>query len=133
LTESERKVAITALNDLNAITTACDDEVEDADKLTLLTKLFLAKPSAAMTGFGTAARGESYMIALEGLPVWAIEDAIKRWYRGDVSGTPQEDFKWAPDSAVLRRIANDVMQPYRDRAKDVQRVLDAKPLDEVYK
>jgi hypothetical protein len=134
LSENERDAAQLMLAELNELTSdggEKNNEIEEQEKLTLVVKLFLAKPSAAMTDMGAAARGEAYMLALYDLPAWAIAEAIKRWHRGDVDGFSIDEFKWAPDSAVLRRVAFDVMEPYRDNAKTIQRVLDARPLEEV--
>lgn len=133
LSESEVGIAKAALANIETVLEAADDEAEDDEKLALLTALFIAKPSAGMTELGAAARGKSYMIALYDLPAWAVEDAITRWYRGAVDGVPSEDFKWAPDTAMLRRIAVGLLEPYRENAKTIRLLLEAKPLAEVLK
>lgn len=133
LSETEVGIAKSALANLETVLEAADDDAEDTEKMTMLTKMFMAKPSAGMTALGAAARGESYVTALYDLPAWAIEDAINRWYRGAVDGVPYEDFKWAPDTAMLRRIALSLLQPYRENAKTIRALLAAKPLAEVLK
>lgn len=119
------------LVDLEALISEGNIETEETEKLMLVTKMFMAKPSAGMSDLGAAARGESYMMALYDLPSWCIAEAIKLWYRGDVPGFTLEDFKWAPDSAVLRRVASNILEPYKKNINEIKRVLLAKPLDEI--
>ena len=131
LSDVERAAAEQIVADCEALIAAPSSDDEDVEKLTLLTKMFMAKPSAGMSDLGAASRGESYMVALDDLPAWAIAEAIKLWYRGDVQGFTVDDFKWTPDSAVLRKIAKGLIEPYRENIKTVQRLLEAKPLEEV--
>lgn len=100
-------------------------------KLILVTKMLMAKASANMTPEGAAAKGESYMIALDDLPAWAVEQAIAEWYRGEVSGVDPADFKWSPDSSALRRIAKAALRHYEDLLAQLRLVLAAKPLSEI--
>lgn len=131
LSKNERAQTERTLQDLETIISGGNSDTEENEKLTLVTKMFMAKPSAAMTDMGAAARGEMYMHALYDLPAWAIGEAIKRWYRGDVDGVSLEDFRWAPDSAVLRRIAATILLPYQKNIETIRQLLDAKPLDEL--
>jgi len=133
LTTSERSAVEIQLKDLQTLVSGYGDEFEEQQKQTILTKLFLAKPSGPMTEIGAASRAESYMMALEDIPAWAIEAAIKRWHRGDVPGISLDEFKWAPDSAVLRKIAANMLEPYYENIRIIERVLLARPLDEVLK
>ena len=103
----------------------------DQAKLILVTKMLMAKASANMTAEGAAARGESYMIALGDIPAWAVEQAIADWYRGAVPGVDKADFKWSPDSSLLRRIAKDALRHYEDLLADLRNVLAARPLAEI--
>jgi hypothetical protein len=121
------------LKDLQTLVSGYGDVFEDEQKQTILTKLFLAKPSSPMTEMGAASRAESYMMALEDIPAWAVDEAIKKWHRGEISNVSEDDLKWAPDSAVLRRIAVGMLAPYHDAIVEIERVLLAKPLEEVLK
>lgn len=131
LSQSEIDQVQEQLRDLLTLVDKYCDEHEEGEKQAMLIKLFLAKPSSHMTEIGAASRAESYMMALEDIPAWAISDAIRKWHRGEVSGVSEDDLKWTPDSAVLRRISMDVLSPYRDRITEIERVLAAKPLQEV--
>lgn len=130
LSESEIVAARQRLADIEAIVEPANDDAEDAQKLSMLTELFISKPSAAMTATGAAVRGRSYMMALDDLPAWAIADAIKRWHRGEVDGIPREDLKWAPDTWALRQIASSLLEPYRAADQTIRALLQARPLAE---
>lgn len=56
-----------------------------------------------MGEFAAQAKGEAYMTALEDIPYWAVEQAIRNWYRGDCGD--KYDYKWAPDPATLRELS----------------------------
>lgn len=133
LSQSESSLVENQLKDLRTLVSGYGDVFEDEQKQTMLTKMFLAKPSGPMTEIGAASRAESYMQALDDIPAWAVEDAIKRWHRGGISGVSADDFKWAPDSAVLRKLAIDALMPYRENIWEIERILAAKSLDEVLK
>lgn len=75
------------------------------------------------------AKGEAYVAALEDVPCWAVEAAARRWYRGDC-GKDQEgreyDYKWAPEPALLRKIAMQQVWLVRAEINDLQALLDAR-------
>lgn len=101
-------------------------------KLIFVTKLLLSKPSAAMTEDGAAARGEAYMFALAAVTAWSVDLAIRGWHAGTTAGVDNRaDFKWAPDTAVLRRAALDEMRALQALRDGLVAMRDAKPLDEV--
>jgi hypothetical protein len=100
-------------------------------KLILVTKMLMAKASPNVTPEGAAARGESFLIALSDVPAWAVEAAIRAWYRGEVATVEKQDFKWAPDSSILRRAAQAAVRPYEDLLETLRRVLAAKHLSEI--
>lgn len=82
-------------------------DTEDA-MLALITKMMKAKPAQRTDEIGVEATGESYMIALEDVPVWAVEAALRKWYRGEsVVLNPKQphNFTWRPDTASLRKLA----------------------------
>lgn len=81
----------------------------EAALLVVLTKMMLVLPVTKQNEQSAEARGEAYMVALDDLPIWAVEAAIRRWYRGDVGtnadGEPRFDCHWAPQPADLRELA----------------------------
>lgn len=128
----ENELVQSQLRDLQTLVNDAG-ESEDQTKQALLAQLFLAKPRAAGSELGAAARAESYLYALDGIPAWAVEDAIRLWHRGDIPGFSLDDFKWAPDSAALRKIAVDILAPYRERISTIELVLSATTLEEALK
>lgn len=67
-------------------------------------------------------------MALEDVPYWAVEGAIRLWYRGaagnDERGNPY-DCSWAPAPADLRRIALQIGSDLHSRIKYLEYVLSA--------
>lgn len=75
-------------------------------------------------------RSEVYLDVLEDVPWWAVEAAVKRWFKHDC-GTDERnkpyDYKWAPDPGTLRKIALESVYAIGARIAKVQRVLDSRP------
>lgn len=88
------------------------------------------------------AKAEMYHDAIDDLPAWAIDKAVKRWARGEcpysVEEKPKYDFP--PSPATLRKMALfDMDTAKRDAAKaralldciPLERAMDPKPIPEV--
>jgi hypothetical protein len=71
--------------------------------LTTVTKMMLVLPSRENGELSGEARGEAYMAALEDVPGWAVQEAMRRWHRSEHG--PKHDYKWQPAPATLREIA----------------------------
>lgn len=93
-------------------------------------KLMLAKPTRAGGAEAAEARAEAYEAALEDLPPCAVIAAIRKWYRGecgkDAAGEAH-DYRWAPDSAVLRMLAQREIYPVIGRIHLLEQLLEAVP------
>ncbi len=76
---------------------------EIAEQLHLL---FSAMPMQAGSDPKTALTG--YLIALQNRPLWAIEEAVKRFLRGEVAGASK---KFCPRPPELAEIVADVLSP----------------------
>lgn len=74
------------------------------------------------------ARGEAYMAALEDLPCWAVQEAARRWYRGEYGAG--HDYKWMPAPSTLRELAQTEEFRVRGALGDLQNLLIAEPLVE---
>jgi hypothetical protein len=143
LTEAERTELETMIADLDLLLAVerCpvpfehDDRVQmvtaDQAKVLMIGELIRAKATAAIGPEQVAAKARSYMEALDESPAWSVRIAISNWHKGRVTGIAESDFKWAPDSAVLRRACADVMRPYVEMKYDLKRILDAKPISQV--
>lgn len=96
--------------------------------LVLLTKLFLALPRAKTNEIEIEARAEAYMDALDDVPSWAVQAAIRGWHRrayGD-----KHDYRWAPVPSELREVAEIEAWKAARRMQECERVLAAVPLNE---
>ncbi len=92
-----------------------------ADKksvIALVTNLLLSYPAAGVSEKSAEARGQAYWTALNDIPLWALDEAIKSWHRGEVGELPDiwkgsVNFQWAPPPAILRAICLKIMKPYK--------------------
>jgi hypothetical protein len=69
------------------------------------------------------------MDVLDDVPCWAVESAVRRWFRHDC-GTDERGkpyaYTWAPDPGTLRNIAQEDARALGARIGQVQRILDAR-------
>jgi hypothetical protein len=115
--------------------TPADSAEAEAATLVLITKMMLVLPATKQNEMSAEARGEAYMIAIEDLPSWTVEAAIRRWYRGDVGtnpdGTPRFDCHWAPQPADLRELAMSELRRVQWLSQKLGAVLAAEPAIEL--
>jgi hypothetical protein len=97
--------------DLNAILAMTPYEDDRHGELTLMTvtKMSLVLASREAGDLAGEAKGEAYMAALEDVPSWAVQEAMRKWYRGDCGA--KHDYKWQPAPATLRELA--MLETYR--------------------
>lgn len=55
------------------------------------------------------AKGEAFIDALEDVPSWAVQEAMRKWHRFEYG--PKHDYKWQPAPATLRELA--MLEVYR--------------------
>jgi hypothetical protein len=91
-------------------------------------KLMLVKPARAGGPEAAEARAEAYSDALDDVPHWGVTLAIRKWHRGECGtnehGEPY-DYRWAPESADLRRLARREAREVRARVEELERLLGA--------
>ena len=108
-------------------TPAADErwETKAATSIAKLTVLAGEKRSE----LGTDAWSEVYLDVLDDVPHWAVEAAIRLWFKHDCGtderGKPH-DYKWAPDPGMLRKIAQREAFGMSARIGSLQRVLEAR-------
>lgn len=108
--------------------TPSEDELHGEQTMMAVTKMMLVLPSRESGDLVGQAKGEAYMAALEDVPSWAVEEAMRRWYRGECGD--KFDYKWQPGPATLREIA--MMEVYRvmGTRRKLREILSAEPLQE---
>ncbi|MCK1430889.1 hypothetical protein [Bradyrhizobium sp. 87] len=89
--------------------TPYEDQRHGELTMTIVTKMTLVLPSRESGDLAGEARGEAYMAALEDVPSWAVQEAMRRWYRAECG--PKHDYKWQPAPATLRELA--LIEVYR--------------------
>jgi hypothetical protein len=116
--------------DLNAVLAMTPYEDDRHGELTLMTvtKMSLVLASREAGDLAGEAKGEAYMAALEDVPSWAVQEAMRKWYRGEYGA--KYDYKWQPAPATLRELA--MLETYRVMGvrRKLQELLSAEPLIE---
>jgi len=113
-------------------TASFDGDPGPAAKGALLTKLIRGLAGAAETSdIVAAAKIEMYADAIEDLPAWAIDAAIKRWACGSCPPEIEEKPKFAfpPAPATLRGLAMLELELPRRYVLMLTRLVDAVPMD----
>lgn len=108
LTDEQRRQATTLRNEIQAILDSADIPEATKARLAILAKMLMAFPTANATFDAARARGEAYLDALDDIPPWALQDAVRQWNRGEGEGN--HDF--APSPARLREICLGILAPY---------------------
>lgn len=114
----------------------CEFEIEGCwvdgtqAKGALLTKMIRGLAGAKIDDLSAAAKVDFYGDAIDDLPAWAVDCALKRmWARGDCPRAiePEPKYEFPPSPATLRRMAKFYTETVeRDRAR-LQRFLAAVP------
>ncbi|MHB8272004.1 hypothetical protein [Bradyrhizobium sp.] len=103
--------------------TPLNDDAYGRATVVLVTKMLLALPSAAMTEESAAAKAEAYMDALEDVPCWAVQAAIRGWHRSEYGD--KFNYRWAPVPSELRTVAFLEAWKTKERIRDLKRVISA--------
>lgn len=96
---------------------------------TAISKLLTVLAGERKSDLVEEARGEVYLDVLDDVPCWAVESAVRRWFKHDCGsderGRPR-DYRWAPDPGTLREIALQEAHGLGERIGKLQRILDAR-------
>lgn len=108
--------------------TPYNDERHGEVTMVAVTKMMLVLPSKESGDLAMEAKGEAYMAALEDIPCWAVQEAMRRWHRSEYG--QKYDYKWQPAPSTLRDLA--LIETYRVRAvrRKLNDLLLAEPLRE---
>jgi hypothetical protein len=105
--------------------------------LGLIAKLLLALPARDAGLEAAEARIEFYLMGLDDVPSWAVASVVRKWSRGQCDHlyvydgpTEQYDYRWAPSSAELRKLALREAYELNRRIKQIDRVLAAVPFQD---
>ena len=79
-------------------------------------------PGRETDAASAAARAEGYLLALEGVPLFALREAVRLVLSGKAEGFSS---KWMPTSAQLRELADRLSLPARWHAVQLRRLLEA--------
>ena len=104
MTTDQKSVVQSHLSELDQYCRMTPDNNDAFGKATivLVTKMLLVLPTSKTNDVGAEAKGDAYMMALGDVPSWAVEEAIRGWYRGSYG--KERDYKWAPGPHELREV-----------------------------
>lgn len=131
----ERAEAASLLSTLTSsldATASFDGKPGQMAKGTLLAKMIRGLAGPAETSeVAAAAKVEMYADAIDDLPAWAIDLAIKRWARGTCPETIEEKPRYAfpPAPATLRALALLAIEAPKRDARMLTNLLAAMPLE----
>jgi hypothetical protein len=94
-----------------------------AATLTAVSKMIMALGGKKFSDLTGEAKGEAYMAALNDVPFWAVEEALRRWYRGEFD--KEYDYSFPPAPAILRKHAREEQYLVRHRGRRLRELLQA--------
>jgi hypothetical protein len=131
-TDAQRAVITAQGHQLAAFLSQTPAHGEKFGKSILLqvANLLGSKPSQAGDLESKKARIDSYMQALQHIPVWAVQTVIYRWHCGECDRPYDHppvrfDYTWAPSSADLCQLAKREVREVRRRMLTCERALKA--------
>jgi len=96
---------------------------------TAVSKLLTVLAGERKSDLVEEARSEVYLDVLDDVPCWAVESAVRRWFKHDCGtderGKPH-NYVFAPDPGTLRSIAQGEIRAIGARIGTLQRILDAR-------
>lgn len=104
------------------------DRDADAQALVIVSKMLKALSGQRLDESASEAAAEAYMAAIEDIPVWAIGEAMRRWYRGACGDA--YNYRWRPQPAELHKIAEGIALDVGRRLMTLSGLLDAQPVKE---
>lgn len=133
LTDTERALITQQIGDIDRELHPLDGD--DEKKTAMLAEMMIALAGGATDRVAVMSKQAAYRIALDGIPAWALRDALHQWYRGSVKAlkVSSAEYQWPPAPGVLAIICRSLLQPYQDAIETMNSVLEAKPLDETIK
>lgn len=127
-TKEQKMLIESHVSELDHVLVMTPEEDIAHGELTMMTvtKMMLVLPSRESGDLVGEAKGEAYMAALEDVPSWAVQEAMRRWHRGECG--QKHDYKWQPAPATLRELS--MIEVYRVKAirRQLNDLLLAEPL-----
>lgn len=108
--------------------TPAEDQSHGQQTFSAVTKMMMVLPAREAGDFAAEAKGEAYIAALEDVPSWAVEEAMRKWHRAEYG--EKYDYRWQPAPATLRELA--MIETYRviGVRRKLSAILVAEPLVE---
>jgi hypothetical protein len=124
-TEPQRAEIRRHIDSLTSSLSQTPESSEEAEEgmMVVVAKLLLVLPGHRASVEAAEAKGEAYLAALDDVPVWAVQAAIRNLHRRGYGES--YDYRWAPVPAELRRIALIEAHRLRHRIATLERVLSA--------
>lgn len=128
LSPEDRATAGRLRGELAGAIFGADPNDEARARHVIVSEMLMVYPLAGAGAQAGRARGNAYRDALSGIPSWALARAVKLWHGGRHGDA--HDYRWAPAPAVLRRLSEEVLAPYRAALDHIGEVLAAGTIDD---
>jgi hypothetical protein len=106
--------------------------VSNVELITELVNRVMIMPAAKASQAGMEARADDYLDALDDLPAWTVQAALRKWNRGEskpVDKVPH-NFRWRPEPPILRALAKMELATVAGRLVELRQILGAEALIE---
>lgn len=125
LTQMQRNLILSYVLSLDALCerTPQTDKAADQAMLVILSKMLNVLAGSKKQESENEHKAEAYAMAIEDISAWAIESAVRGWYRGAYG--PKHDYAWPPAPAVLRGLALFEAGKIQGRAIELRKLLEA--------
>jgi hypothetical protein len=124
LSTDERTRIAAKVSELRDVSESDDAPINRNARLGLIGQMLMAYPMSGGSEETGKARAGAYLGALDDLPPWAINEAIRRWHRGEGGGS-SASYRFAPAPAELRYAAMQILQPAKQTIAHLECVLNA--------
>lgn len=130
-TEAQRQAMTNHLGSLRSSLQETPQRSAEAETrvATAVSKLITVLAGERKSDLVEEARSEVYLDVMEDVPCWAVESAVRRWFRHDCGtderGKPH-NYVFAPDPGTLRKIAQEELYGIGARMTKLQKVLEAR-------
>lgn len=129
-TKEQREVIAVKIEEITQALTLTPEENPQfaAEATKIVAKMSRVLGARGGDVFAEEAKGEAYMIALSDVPLWALIEVQRKWYRRECRlDNEQIDFRWMPDPGTLRYLALTETAAVRWRATKLGHILSAVP------
>jgi hypothetical protein len=130
LAPKDKQAILCYLDQVRPLLSQTPEKEVDCEAMVLVsvTKVMKVLPSQKSDEVGYEARGEAYLAALDDIPYWAVDEAIRRWHRRECGSS--YDYHWCPLPSELRAVSQVEVWRLKAHMRQLSNIANAVPLVE---